>query len=295
MHLRLFVSAMLCFGVGKAAIAQPTLSTQASQTSPATSKPASSNVPGTQMQGDLQQLRAADNHAMPSGQLAIAVKGDVTLNSGGNEDCGLVRVLIAWGWPTVVLIIAILFRGQIKDLLRRIEDLDAFGFKAKFKQQADQAKDMSQTVAEQHGGASENIITQRVQEIQMGLLQHVKEPLPVRLDFDSYKDMAKSQPGLALAGIRMDVEGMVRNFALLFQIDVQRRGPISRLLEILSDAQVIPRNTASLFRSVWSLCSEVIHGAKVDTDAAISVIDAAAGLGAFYVDVVQSEMNRRMK
>jgi len=62
-------------------------------------------------------------------------------------------------------------------------------------------------------------------------------PMLSGLDVAYYRSMAETDPVLALAGLRIDLETMMRNVAIGFKLQSAPSGPIPRLLALLGRRQ----------------------------------------------------------
>jgi len=105
---------------------------------------------------------------------------------------------------------------------------------------------------------------------QAGLLAAQGEPIAAQFAF---QQMAESDPNLALAGLRIEIEK--RLFALLQKrgLTVRSRG-IGQMLRILTEHQVLTPDASATLADMTGLLNSAVHGAQVDpraTDWAMSV------------------------
>ena len=95
------------------------------------------------------------------------------------------------------------------------------------------------------------------------------------LDISYYRTKAETDPVLALAGLRIDLETLVRNLAIGFKLPLQRSGPISRLLARIREAGAITGDQMELAQKIFNVCNQAIHGRFVSREEAGQVIEAA--------------------
>jgi hypothetical protein len=103
------------------------------------------------------------------------------------------------------------------------------------------------------------------------------------LDVAYYRSMAETDPVLALAGLRIDLETMMRNVAIGFKVQSAPSGPIPRLLARLREAGAITPDQMELARKIFSVCNQAMHGRFVSREEAEEVIKAAEVLFREYL------------
>lgn len=78
--------------------------------------------------------------------------------------------------------------------------------------------------------------------------------------------LVDNDPNLALAGLRIEIEKRLKILAERNGIGTNMQG-IGRLLQILSNRNLIGQNERSLFADMIGLLNEAVHGAKLDNRA----------------------------
>ncbi|TDJ15972.1 MAG: hypothetical protein E2O65_11385 [Gammaproteobacteria bacterium] len=96
--------------------------------------------------------------------------------------------------------------------------------------------------------------------------------------------MVASDPVLALAGLRTEVEAMVRNLSDGFGIDADGLNSSVAVLTELKKEGAIYNRQYELGRKVIELCNSAIHGVSVSRIEAEAVIDIATVLASEYLD-----------
>lgn len=109
------------------------------------------------------------------------------------------------------------------------------------------------------------------------------QPSPSGLDMNRYLELARQDPNLALAGLRMEVEILARNFAKGSNIDTTPRDSVGALLRRLLDTNTISTDQYGLAQQIVRLCNAAVHGTRVSLEEAEAVIDAAKVLAKDYL------------
>jgi hypothetical protein len=108
-------------------------------------------------------------------------------------------------------------------------------------------------------------------------------PMLSGIDIAYYRAKAETDPVLALAGLRIDFETMMRNVALGFKVKLASSGPISRLLARLQEAGAITSDQTQLAQKIFNVCNQAMHGRFVSREEAEDVIKAAEVLFKQYL------------
>jgi hypothetical protein len=108
-------------------------------------------------------------------------------------------------------------------------------------------------------------------------------PMLSGLDVGYYRSKAETDPVLALAGLRIDLETMMRNVAVGFKLQPMPSGSIPRLLARLREAAAITPDQMQLAQKIFSVCNQAMHGRFVSRAEAEEVIKAAEVLFQQYL------------
>jgi hypothetical protein len=95
---------------------------------------------------------------------------------------------------------------------------------------------------------------------QAGLLASV--PSPDQKQF-TFQRMAETDPNLALAGLRIEIEKRLVNLAQKHNINVRSRG-VGQLLRALTERQVLNQEESAVLADMTGLLNSAVHGASVD-------------------------------
>jgi hypothetical protein len=199
----------------------------------------------------------------------------------------IVQLIDAVAWPLTVLIIILFFRKQIEDVLRRFKKADLPGgvsFEA-FPEEVKEAKVLSDQVKEE---AKRDQETKKgpsipLTEVNARMLNLGLGPSPSGLDLAYYRVLAEQDPNLALAGMRMEVETMLKNLANGFKVPVRGRDSAGVLVRKLREHRAISSHQAELLSVLLRLCNSAVHGVKVSERQVGEILDVASVLRDQYV------------
>ena len=195
------------------------------------------------------------------------------------------RVLV---WPSVALGAAILFRAPIRVILSRLRKADLpGGVKIDFSQEIEEAKALSPQVAQQLSAAPQQDQNKGpsipLTEANARLLKLGLQPSPSGLNMSYYRNLIAQDPNLALAGLRIEIDILLRNLAKGFDLLVDSRDSGGRLLRKLKDSGAVTSEQMNLTMKVLQLCNAAVHGQIVSREDANDVIDIAQILAELYL------------
>jgi len=191
----------------------------------------------------------------------------------------------AIAWPATVFGLSLLFRGEIKRVLARLRKaVLPGGVSVDLQEEVQQVKELSEKV--QSTPAPERTRTTPgipLTEANARMIKLGLAPTLSGLDIAYYRTRVETDPVLALAGLRIDLETLVRNLAAGFKLPLQRSGPILRLLARLKEAGAITSDQMELAQRIFNVCNQAIHGRFVSREEAEEVIKAAEVLFEQYL------------
>ena len=192
-------------------------------------------------------------------------------------------------WPGIVVFIAILFKNDISALLGRIKSAKlpggvSFDLNEKIQEVKVLSNEVQETVSakqEEHKGKPTIPLTEaNARLIQLGL-----QPSPSGIDMSYYLQFAHQDPNLALAGLRIDIDILVRNLAKGFGLSIDsKRSSTRQILKMLLDTEAIYKSQYELAAKILNVCNQAVHGTPITYDQARSVIKSTEALVADYID-----------
>jgi hypothetical protein len=188
-------------------------------------------------------------------------------------------------WPTTTIILVVAFRTPLKAILSRLRKAALpGGVSIDFQEEIQEAKELSRQVealpapADRRKTPAIPLTEANARMIALGL-----QPVSSGLDMSYYREIAENDPTLALAGLRIELETLVKNIALGFKVERKKNESVSSLLQRLLDHGAITREQADLARKILNICNKAIHGQTVSELEAQEVIDAAAALSRYFL------------
>lgn len=190
-------------------------------------------------------------------------------------------------WPITLVVLVLMFKKRISNFLSRVKKADLPGGVSleTFSEELDQAKSLSHQVAEapqtrkaENKGPVIPLTEANARMMRLGLI-----PSPSGLEFSRYRELAQSDPNLALAGLRIELENMLKNLGKGFGVNLSSRYSVSIMLDKLLEHGAVTSNQAQLARSVIRLANAAVHGVPISQQQAEELLDVATVLRDQYV------------
>lgn len=191
-------------------------------------------------------------------------------------------------WPLTVILLALVFRSHIISLLHKLKRAELPGGVAleTFPEMLDQAKELSTVVKKEAEPSRDK--TKRpaipLTEANARMLNLGLAPSPSGLEISYYREIAKRDPVLALAGLRIELETMLRNLAKGFNLSISPRDSVAVITRKLLTSGAITASQTELLTTVINLSNAAVHGVKVTLEQADDILDIATTLRDQYVD-----------
>jgi hypothetical protein len=178
-------------------------------------------------------------------------------------------------WPTTVVALSLLFRREITRLSARLRKaVLPGGVSIDLQEEVQEVKQLSEKIqsaplSEKHRSTPSIPLTEaNARMMKLGLA-----PTLSGLNVSYYRNKVETDPVLALAGLRIDLETLARNLAIGFKL--QASGSLYTLLGRLKEAGAITLDQAHLGLKISKVCNEAMHGHLASREEAEDVIDAA--------------------
>jgi hypothetical protein len=136
-------------------------------------------------------------------------------------------------------------------------------------------------------------ITQKIKDFKIqpsvpkGLLPkkvHISE-FSSRDEFERLKIIARVDPNLALAGLRLALERQIRGVAHSEGISNSDMAPLHGLLKELSRKGILPKGSGEGIQATLQLLNKAVHGAVIEPEVADKIVDTVhAHLGTLSFD-----------
>lgn len=192
----------------------------------------------------------------------------------------------ALAWPVTALTLALLFRAPLSMILNRLRKAGLpGGVSIDFQEQIQEAKEISKEVGAlppPSDRPKRPTIPQTEANARMVALG--LKPTSSGLDISYYREIAQSDPTLALAGLRIEIEVLANNLAAGFKLEPRKGESVRSLLRRLREKGAITAEQMDLARRVLDICNRAIHGQSVTREEALDVIEAASVLAKDFLE-----------
>ncbi|MBN1123627.1 MAG: hypothetical protein JXA82_01370 [Sedimentisphaerales bacterium] len=199
----------------------------------------------------------------------------------------LIQLIGVVAWPVTVIIILLVFRRNIESLFLRVKRADLPGGVSieTFPDEIREAIELSQEVKEEKPiqEIKEGRPVIPLTEVNVRMLNLGLSPSPSGLDINYYRQLAEKDPNLALAGLRMEIEIMIKNLGIGWRIAFRERDSASIMARKLHNKRAITSRQSELIQTIVRLCNSAVHGVKVTREQALEILDLALILRDQYV------------
>lgn len=192
-------------------------------------------------------------------------------------------------WPIITLIIVIVYKEAAFKFLSRARKVELPGgvsFEA-VENDIKEAKGLAKEIEEERSPKLQGIINKEVNgqdnKVNQRMIELSLRPSPSGLNLDYYRNIAETNTNLALAGLRLDFEIMLRNLAKGFDIAVSDREPVSRVISTLYEDNAITLRQKEFIDIVFKISNAAIHGAPISKEQVYEVLRIAQVLVDDYV------------
>ena len=91
-------------------------------------------------------------------------------------------------------------------------------------------------------------------------------------DLDWIESIAMTEPNLALAALRLNLEKEIRFVAQTENIDDYNTMPIFKIIKELDNSDVLPKGSGDAILSTISLLNKAVHGAEIEPEVAKKLV-----------------------
>ncbi len=202
-------------------------------------------------------------------------------------------------WPIIVVIFVFVFRKEIRKLVDKAKKLELPGGISieTVTEEISKAQELAEEIKSERKPEIQTIINQSSPEtetkankrmIELGL-----EASPSGLDLDYYKRIAEIDLRLAMVGLRIDFEMMLRNLAKGFQIDVQEKESISKTISNLFAKGAITSRQYEFINTIFKISNAAAHGAEITKEQVFKVLEIGQVLVDDYIAWLDWGFNSR--
>jgi len=179
-------------------------------------------------------------------------------------------------WPLLIFIIFICLKDKITSFLGKLEEAEFAGIKLKaIPKDIKEAEEIKEKILIEPKKEEHVATIKRDNQINKRMIELGLEPSPSGLDLKYYYYLIQQDPNIALAGLRMDLEIMLKNLAKGFSISIDNKYSANKISELLLQKNAITQNQYSLMKVIMRICNAAIHGEKVTKEQATRILDIA--------------------
>ncbi len=195
-----------------------------------------------------------------------------------------IEVLI---WPTVTVFVLLFFKDELSKLFDRAKKVELPGGISieAFENKLEQAQQLDKEIKSERKPEIAQLIEKHDNntEANKKMINYGLKPSTSGLDLNYYRQLAQTDKQLAMAGLRMDLELMIRNLAQGFGLDMSEKVPIIKVIRALFDKGHINSKQADFMKIIFQLTSYAIHGGQINEDQIESVLELGETLVDDYV------------
>ena len=197
----------------------------------------------------------------------------------------ILRYIQALIWPSVVVIMVLSFRSELRRLMNAVRKFHLpGGTEVDIGDLLEEAGESAQRASDAVNSSKDSeSIKEQVERIASSVAGQRLPIAVAALDLDYYRGVALSDPNLALAGLRMGLERALSDVAELAGSPQQPRTvTTARVAKVLAKRGILPQELRSLARDIAAITNAAVHGQQVTTEEALRVIDSAEPIRTFY-------------
>jgi hypothetical protein len=202
----------------------------------------------------------------------------------------ILKYLTVLVWPITILVLVFAFKFQIESVLDRLQKAVLPGG---ISVEIQETKKLSEKVRRKKAEVplKKTAPTIPLNEANAAMLNRGLSPSPSGFDFSKYRELAEQDPNLALAGLRMEIENILKNYSEGSggsRCSGESAGVVSRELY---ERNILSSEQHKLITNIINLCNMAVHGKKVTREQAEDLIDVSLGLVDDYMEWLSA--NRR--
>lgn len=187
-------------------------------------------------------------------------------------------------WPSLILGIILLFRNQINNRIRDLQKADlpggvSFSFRAEIRE----AEKLSEQVSAEPSPQAKETKSLLTTEANLRMIELGFQPSPSGLNINYYRDLAVVDPNLALAGLRLEIDVIMKNLAKGFNIAITPQESSEQIVRKLLHFGALNKQQGDLIGKILRLTNAGVRGSVVMRSEAEQIIDTARILVEQYI------------
>jgi hypothetical protein len=193
----------------------------------------------------------------------------------------LIQIIV---WPFVIIIVLFSLRKPIISFISHINEAELPGgiILKSIPKEIEKAENIKERVSEESNKSKPDLVKSKI-DANEEMKKHGLELSPSNLKIEYYYDLVEKNPNLALVGLRIDLEIMIRNLAKGFHLYQISNQPTQPLIEKLLNRGAITTNQFKLMKIILNICNAAAHGQEITKAQAIEVLEIAPVLISDYI------------
>lgn len=182
-------------------------------------------------------------------------------------------------WPITALIIVLIYRKAILRLIdraRKVELPGGLSFET-IEEDIKQAKELAIEIKTERKPEVQEFInaggTKADSKANKRMIELGLTPSPSGLNLDYYRSLADSDPRLALVGLRIDFELMLKNLARGFGVQIPDNAPTSKVISNLLSEGALTTRQYEFVGTIFKIANSAAHGADISREQAYEVLE----------------------
>ncbi|RNL52490.1 DUF4145 domain-containing protein [Pedobacter jejuensis] len=182
-------------------------------------------------------------------------------------------------WPLITFIIVLIYRKAILRLIDRAKKIELPGGLSleAIEEDIKEAKELAIEIKIERKPEVQNLLdTQSIRlesEANKKMIDNGLRPSPSGLDLSYYKDIANTDPRLALVGLRIDFELMLRNLAKGFKIRLEEKEPLSKVISKMLNFGAITTKQYEFINVIFRISNSAAHGSEISRRQVYEVLE----------------------
>ena len=192
-------------------------------------------------------------------------------------------------WPLTVIIVILIFKKEIQKLVDKAKKLELpGGFSIEtVNDEIVKAKELAAEIKIERKAEIQTLIdssdTQNNTKANVRMLELGLETSPSGLDLNYYKKIAELDKRLALVGLRIDFEMMLKNLAKGFKIEIEDKEPVNIIISKLLKNSKITKRQYDFINSIFKITNAAAHGAQISIEQVYDVLEIGQVLVDDYI------------
>ncbi|HTM98543.1 MAG TPA: hypothetical protein VL088_07370 [Pedobacter sp.] len=204
-------------------------------------------------------------------------------------------------WPITTFIVVLIYKKAILRLINRAKKIELPGGLSleAIDDDIKEAKELATEIKTERKPEVQDFIdekgTKLESESNRKMIENGLIPSPSGLNLAYYNEIVEIDPRLAMVGLRIDFELMLRNLAKGFKIQIEEKEPISKVISKLLNKGAITTKQYEFINLIFRISNSAAHGSEISRWQAWEVLQMGQVLVDDYLAWLDWGFNNRSK